>query len=240
MILVLVAVEKNINIVMEKQPKRNMNIASYIDHTALKPVTTRQDIEKLCREAEEYQFKAVCVPPYYVSSAKAFLKESKVEVATVVGFPLGYSVIAAKRKETEEALADGADEIDMVLNLAALKNGDWDYLMEEVNVLLKPIKERGGILKVIIESGLLSKNEIISCCKLYADAGVHFLKTSTGFAEKGASVEAVKIMRKHLPASILIKAAGGIRTLDFAKELIAAGASRLGCSSSVEIMNQAK
>lgn len=216
-----------------------MNIASYIDHTALKSVTTEGDIERLCREARTYQFKAVCVPPYYVSYAKKQLGNSPVKVATVIGFPLGYSMITVKEKEVKVALADGADEIDMVLNLAALKNGNWNYLEKEAKAVLDPVKEKKKILKVIIESGLLSNAEIINCCNLYAGAGVHFLKTSTGFAEKGASVAAVKLMRKHLPETVSIKASGGIRTFGFAKELIAAGASRLGCSAGVKIMEQA-
>lgn len=216
-----------------------MNIASYIDHTLLKPLATRQEIAQLCEEARKLRFMAVCVPPCYVAYAKELLKDTVVKVATVVGFPLGYAVVKAKQKETEVALADGADEIDMVINLTALKNGDWDYLKEEAEALLTAVNKHRKILKVIIESGVLTDNEIISCCTLYAEAGVHFLKTSTGFAEKGASVEAVALMRKHLPPSVLIKASGGIRSYEDAKAMIAAGASRLGCSAGVKIVNQA-
>lgn len=216
-----------------------MNIASYIDHTLLKPVATRQDMQKLCEEAGTYHFMAVCVPPCYVNYAKDLLKDTAVKVATVVGFPLGYSVIEAKRNEVVQALADGADEIDMVINLTALKNGDWNYLKKEIDTLVRPVNDKRKTLKVIIESGLLTDNEIVSCCKLYAEAGVHFLKTSTGFSKKGASTEAVALMRKHLPSHILIKASGGIRAYEQAKAMIDAGAARLGCSAGVQIINQA-
>lgn len=216
-----------------------MNIASYIDHTLLKPVAVKQDIRKLCEEARDYRFMAVCVPPCYVSFAREILKGTAVKVATVAGFPMGYSVAEAKQKEAEIALGEGADEIDAVLNLTALKNGDWDYLKAEAHALLKPVRQYKKTLKVIIESGLLTDNEIISCCELYAEAGVHFLKTSTGFAQSGASVEAVELMRRHLPSSVLIKASGGIRSYDQAKALIDAGASRLGCSAGVDIVNEA-
>ncbi len=216
-----------------------MNVASYIDHTLLKPDATRQDIQKVCEEARDYLFMAVCVPPCYVRFAKKMLDDTAVKVATVAGFPMGYSAMEAKQKEVQIALGDGADEIDVVLNLTALKNGDWDYLKAEADALLKPVHQQKKVLKVIIESGLLTDNEIISCCELYAVAGVDFLKTSTGFTEKGASAEAVELMRRHLPASVLIKASGGIRSYKQAKAMIDAGASRLGCSAGIKIVNGA-
>lgn len=216
-----------------------MNIASYIDHTLLKPAILTAEVEKLCSEAYEYGFAAVCVPPPFVKRSKTILTPTKVKVATVVGFPFGYSVMEAKLAETVLAIVDGADELDMVVNITALKNGDWSYLEKEVKVVLEMVRNNKKVLKVIIESGILSQHEIVECCKLYAAAGVDFVKTSTGYAEKGASVEAVQLMRKHLPSNISIKASGGIRTYEFAKELIEAGASRLGCSASVAIVSGA-
>lgn len=215
-----------------------MNIASYIDHTVLKPTTTIADIEKLCAEAIKYSFAAVCVPPMFVKKAKELTVGSSVKVATVIGFPFGYSAIEAKLSETILALVDGADEVDMVINLIALRNNDWQYLASELNALLTPIRQKGKSLKVIIESGILTDDEIIKCCDLYGAAGVDFMKTSTGYAEKGASIHAVQLMRKHLTDAVQIKASGGIKTADFAKELINAGATRLGCSSSVAIVEE--
>lgn len=213
-----------------------MNIAAYIDHTLLKPAILSADIEQLCREAAEYGFAAVCVPPPFVKRCAAILAPTEVKVATVIGFPFGYSVLEAKLAETVMAVVDGAHELDMVINLVALKNGDWQYLEKEVAHVLEIVRSKGRVLKVIIESGILSDNEIIRCCEIYAKAGVNFVKTSTGYAEKGASVAHVQLIRKHLPSQVKVKASGGIRTYEFAKQLIDAGADRLGCSASVEIV----
>lgn len=215
-----------------------MNLASYIDHTILKPTTLIAEVEKLCQEAVQYQFAAVCVPPLFVKQAKQYVKDSNVKVATVIGFPFGYSAIEAKVAEVLLALVDGADELDVVINIAALKNKDWTYLANEINHILPIIHKKEKIIKIIIESGILTDEEIIRCCNLYAAAGIDYMKTSTGYAEKGASVEAVVLMRKHLPTTIKIKASGGIRTAAFAKELIQAGADRLGCSASVNIIKE--
>lgn len=215
-----------------------MNLPSYIDHTLLKPTTLLSEVEKICQEAMQYQFAAVCVPPLFVQQAKQYLISSNVKVATVIGFPFGYSAIEAKVAEIILALVDGADELDVVINISALKNNDWNYLANEINHILPPIHNKQKIIKIIIESGVLTKDEIIRCCDLYGAAGIDFMKTSTGYAEKGASVEAVTLMRKHLPDTIKIKASGGIRTATFAKELISAGANRLGCSASVNIIKE--
>ncbi|MER3463377.1 MAG: deoxyribose-phosphate aldolase [Chitinophagaceae bacterium] len=212
-----------------------MSIAQYIDHTILKPTTTLADIEKMCEEAKEYHFAAVCVPPYYVKDAVEILKNSDVKVATVIGFPFGYSHYTAKLAEAKQALVEGADELDMVMNLAAFKSNDIAYLETEIAELVK-LKKEGTVIKVIIESGILDENEIIKCCELYKHYAIDFMKTSTGYAEKGASIEAVKIMKEHLPANIQIKASGGIRDFAFAQQLVDAGATRLGCSASVAIV----
>jgi deoxyribose-phosphate aldolase len=213
-----------------------MQIASYIDHTILKPTSTHIEIKKICEEALLYEFAAVCIPPPMVPQAKVLLAGAPVKVATVIGFPFGYSVIRAKLAEAEQAISDGADELDMVINLIALKEGDWEYLEKEASAILGAAHAHGKIVKVIIESGILTGEEIVLCCKLYGGLGADFVKTSTGYAEKGASVSDVRMMRGQLPPSVRIKASGGIRNYEFAMELIAAGADRLGCSASVEIV----
>ncbi len=213
-----------------------MQLARYIDHTILKPTTLISDIEKLCTEAVQYGFAAVCVPPPLVKKAKEATVGKGVQTATVIGFPFGYSAIEAKIAEALLAMVDGADELDIVINLIALKNGDWQYLANEISHLMPVIKQQNKTVKIIIESGVLTDEEIIRCCELYGVAGIDYLKTSTGYAERGATVEAVQLMRKHLPAHVQIKASGGIRTYAFAKELVEAGATRLGCSASVAIV----
>jgi deoxyribose-phosphate aldolase len=214
-----------------------MNICSYIDHTLLKPTATIAEINKVCEEAIQYKFAAVCIPPLFVKEAKRITENSPVKVATVIGFPFGYSAIEAKIAEIILAIVDGVDELDVVINISAIKNNDWQYLANEINTILPVIQSKQKLIKVIIESGVLTDEEIIRCCTLYGTAGVDFVKTSTGYAEKGASVHAVELMKKNLPASIKIKASGGIKTYEFAKKLIDAGASRIGCSASVSIVN---
>jgi deoxyribose-phosphate aldolase len=216
-----------------------MNIASYIDHTILKPTTLIADVEKICAEALQYQFAAVCVPPLFVKKAAVLLTGTNIKVATVIGFPFGYSAIEAKVAETVLAIIDGADELDLVINISAIKNNDCQFLAGEINAVLPIVRSKQKVIKIIIESGILTDEEIITCCDLYGAAGVDFMKTSTGYAEKGATVHAVQLMRKHLADKIHIKASGGIKTYTFAKQLIDAGASRLGCSSSIQIVNEA-
>lgn len=214
-----------------------MNLNAYIDHTVLKPTTLISDIENLCKEAIEYGFAAVCVPPPFVSTAKQLLEDSSIKVATVIGFPFGYSAVEAKIAEIILAIVDGADELDMVIDLIALKNNDWEFLANEINHIMPIVKDKNKTIKIIIESGILTDAEIIKCCDLYGAAGIDYLKTSTGYAEKGASLHAVKLFKKHLPNFVQIKASGGIKDYAFAKELVDAGATRLGCSASVAIVN---
>jgi deoxyribose-phosphate aldolase len=202
----------------------------------LKPVVLIKDIEQLCSEAMQYNFAAVCVPPPMIKAAKGFLQNSSVKTATVIGFPFGYAAVESKIAEIVLAMVDGADELDMVINFIALKNNDWQYLANEITHVIPIVKQNNKIIKIIIESSVLTDEEIIRCCELYGTAGVDFLKTSTGYAEKGATIEAVCLMRKYLPDNIHIKASGGIRTYAFAKQLIEAGATRLGCSNSVSII----
>lgn len=215
-----------------------MNIASYIDHTILKPTTLVADVEQLCMEAMTYNFAAVCVPPPFTKFAKMLLGGSEVKTATVIGFPFGYSAIEAKVTETLLAIVDGVDELDMVANISAIKNGDWNFIKQEAETLIAIAHKKEKIIKVIIESGVLTDAEIINCCELYAELGADFVKTSTGYAEKGATIETVQLMRKHLPSAIKIKASGGIRNYTFAKQLIDAGADRLGCSASIAIVKE--
>lgn len=217
-----------------------MDIASYIDHTVLKPDTTTADIEQLCAEAIEFGFKAVCVPPCYVTIAKSLLSDRNINIATVIGFPMGYAAIQSKLSEINTAINDGVDELDIVHNITAVKNKDWQYLEKEVRLCTELIHQSGKVIKVIIETGLLSDNEIIKCCELYSHIGVDFIKTSTGFNGSGATIDIVKLLRKHLPEYINIKASGGIRNFDIAEQLIDTGASRLGCSASVNIVKGSK
>lgn len=214
-----------------------MRINQYIDHTMLKPVTVIAEIKNLCAEAKQYEFAAVCVPPLFVKKSKELLEGSAVKVATVIGFPFGYSAVEAKIAEILLAIVDGADELDVVINFTAIKNDDWLYVANEINHIMPIVKQKDKVIKVIVESGVLSHEELLKCCELYGAAGIDYLKTSTGYAEKGATVEAVKAMRENLPQHVQIKASGGIRTYEFAKQLIDAGATRLGCSASVAIVN---
>jgi deoxyribose-phosphate aldolase len=212
------------------------NLHQYIDHTVLKPTTLVTDIEKLCNEAKQYQFAAVCVPPNFVKKAKSLVEGTSVKVATVIGFPFGYSAVESKIAEIVLAMVDGADELDVVINISAIKNADWVYLANEINHIMPVVKSKNKVIKIIIESGVLTDDEIIKCCELYGVAGIDYLKTSTGYAEKGATIEAVKLFRLHLPEQVQIKASGGIRDHVFAQQLIDAGATRLGCSAGVAIV----
>jgi deoxyribose-phosphate aldolase len=207
-------------------------LARYIDHTLLKATATHIEIEKICGDALEYGFAAVCVPPPFVGLARRL----GVRTATVIGFPFGYSTAAAKLAEVERAIADGADELDVVINLVFLKDGNYRGLEEEMRALVGRVHAAGKLIKVIIESGVLTGEEIVRCCRLYGQMEVDFVKTSTGYAEKGATMESVKLMRANLPSGVKIKASGGIRDAGFARELIEAGAARLGCSASVKIV----
>lgn len=215
-----------------------INLASYIDHTMLKPGATASDIDKLCVEASMAGFAAVCVPQRFVPGARKLLDNSRVKVATVIAFPYGYEEIEEKVAQIKEAIAMGADELDMVIDLRALKTGNWLQLRKEIEACLDPVFKAGKVIKLIVESGLLTDTELVACCELYSKYNIDYMKTSTGFATTGATVHAVKLMRANLPPRIGIKAAGGIRTYAFAKELINAGATRLGTSASLQIMKE--
>lgn len=212
------------------------DLAPYIDHTLLKASSGKAQIASLCQQSMEARFAAVCVPPYYVNQARELTRNSPVKTATVIGFPLGYSCVEAKYQEVHQALEDGAQELDIAINLAALKSSDWATLEREMERLLPEIVEARAVSKLIVESGVLTEKELTDCCRFYARFPIQFMKTSTGFAERGATLEAVRLMRAVLPEHIQIKASGGIRDRAFALALIEAGASRIGTSSSLDLI----
>ncbi|MEI6507229.1 MAG: deoxyribose-phosphate aldolase [Bacteroidota bacterium] len=209
---------------------------AYIEHTNLKPDCTNQDIIKLCEEAVEHGFYGVCISPYFVQLAKKTIKKSPVKIITVVGFPLGYSTVAAKVEETKKAIISGADEIDMVMNIQAFKSGDYVSVQNDIQAVTTACHLQNKVVKVILEIAYLNDEEIEKACRICKDCEVDFVKTSTGFAPTGATVEAIEIMRKTLPPKIKIKAAGGIRDAAFAQKLIDAGANRIGASASIQLI----
>lgn len=213
-----------------------MEFNKLFDHTLLKPEATSDQIKKLCLEAKQYDFASVCVNPDFVSLAKKELRGSSVKVCTVIGFPLGANKTSIKVAEAKEAIQDGADEIDMVLNISWAKEGRYDLIETEVRAL----KETVGslVLKVILETCLLSKEEIASCCAACKKAGADFVKTSTGFSKGGAKPEDVALMRASVGPSMGVKASGGIHHLDEVNALVKAGANRIGASASVAIMEE--
>ncbi len=207
-----------------------------IEHTLLKQEATTEDVKTLCEEAKTHKFFGVCVPPYYVEQAQKLLEKSSVKIVTVVGFPLGYSLTSIKVEEAKKAIEKGADEIDMVINLAALRNKEYNYVKNEIDSVATIAHMSNKLMKVIIESGSLTDEEIIKACELCAEAGADFVKTSTGFNGTGAQVEHIKLMRQHLPDKIKIKASGGIKEREFALELAKAGADRIGASASLKLI----
>jgi len=210
------------------------SLSSYIDHTLLKPEATYEDIKKICEEALKYNFKAVCIHPVYVSYALKLLKSSDVLIATVVGFPLGNSRSEVKKLETELAIKDGAEEIDMVINIPALKNKEYDLVIQDIKEVVDTSKDK--TVKVIIETCLLKEEEIKKACQLSMEAGADFVKTSTGFSTGGAEVSDIELMKLVVKDNMKIKASGGIRDKEKALQMIDAGADRIGASSSVKIV----
>ena len=210
------------------------NIASYIDHTMLAPQATVSQIRKLCEEAVKYHFASVCVNSCHVALCAELLKGTGVNVCTVVGFPLGAMSTKAKAFEAECAVADGAVEIDMVINVGALKDENWNFVEDDIRAVKKACG--GKLLKVILETCLLTDDEIVRACQLSEAAGADYVKTSTGFSKGGATAEAVSLMRKTVGDRLGVKASGGIRDRESALKMIEAGASRLGCSAGVKIM----
>lgn len=214
------------------------SIASMIDHTLLKADATKEQIQKLCQEARENQFASVCVNAYWVPYVAEQLEGSQVMVCTVVGFPLGATTTETKAFETKQAVENGADEIDMVLNIGALRSGDTQKVSEDIRVVVQAAG--GKTVKVILEVGLLSEEEIRVASKLSKEAGAHFVKTSTGFGAGGATVEAIRVMRETVGEGFGVKASGGVRDRETADAMIQAGATRIGASASVAIVQGKK
>lgn len=212
-----------------------MNLAKYIDHTLLKPDATKAQVEAICEEALEYNFASVCVNEYYTGLVASKLQGSDVKVCTVVGFPLGASTKEVKAFETGQAVAAGAQEIDMVINVGALKDHADDVVLEDIKAVVTAAA--GNTVKVIIETCLLTEEEKVRACELSVKAGAHFVKTSTGFSTGGATVEDVALMRKTVGDKAQVKASGGVRDYDGAMAVINAGADRIGASSGVKIVN---
>jgi deoxyribose-phosphate aldolase len=215
-------------------------VSAMIDHTLLKPDATRRDIEKLCREAAEFHFATVCVNPAWVATAAALLRGSGVGVCSVVGFPLGATTADVKNYETRRAIFDGATEIDMVINIGALKSGDLRTVERDIDAVVEPCRQCGTTSKVIIEAALLTDDEKVTACTLSKAAGADFVKTSTGFASGGATAADVALMRRVVGAEMGVKAAGGVRDLEGLKAMVAAGATRVGASAGVKIVQESK
>ncbi|MGQ7688606.1 deoxyribose-phosphate aldolase [Streptococcus suis] len=214
-----------------------MKLNKFIDHTILKPETTQEQVEKILSEAKEYDFASVCVNPTWVSLAAESLKDSDVKVCTVIGFPLGANTSAVKAFETKDAIANGADEIDMVINIGALKAGNDALVLDDIKAVVDASGDK--LVKVIIEACLLTDDEKVRACQLSKEAGADYVKTSTGFSTGGATVADVALMRKTVGPDMGVKASGGARSYEDAIAFIEAGASRIGASSGVAIMNGA-
>jgi deoxyribose-phosphate aldolase len=216
------------------------DVGAMIDHTLLKPDATRADIETLCREAAEYSFASVCVNPTWVPLCARLLQATTVKVCTVVGFPLGATTPDTKHYETRRVIFDGAREVDMVINVGALKSGDVRVVERDIEAVTAPCREAGVLSKVIIEAALLTDDEKITACTLAKAAGADFVKTSTGFASGGATAADVALMRRVVGAEMGVKAAGGVRDLDGLKAMVAAGATRIGASAGVRIVQESR
>lgn len=214
------------------------NIAQYIDHTLTKPDATRHQISQLCEEAKQYGFYSVCVNPTWVDLCNDKLKDSSVKICSVVGYPLGANMSCIKVEEAAWAVHEGANEIDMVINIGLLKSGSWDLCQQDIEVV-RGVISGDIILKVILETCLLTDEEKVKACQIAERAGADFVKTSTGFSKSGATAEDVRLMRQTVGNRLGVKASDGIKTYETAKAMIEAGANRLGCRHSVEIVRQA-
>ncbi|MEH7524175.1 deoxyribose-phosphate aldolase [Bacillus sp. JJ1503] len=212
------------------------NVAGMIDHTLLKADATKEQIEKICAEAKEYQFASVCINPAWVKLSSQLLSGTDVKVCTVIGFPLGASTPETKEFETKNAIENGATEVDMVINIGALKSGDHELVERDIRAVVNAAKGK-ALTKVIIETSLLSEEEKVRACEISVKAGADFVKTSTGFSTGGATVEDIALMRKTVGPNIGVKASGGVRSAEDAQKMIQAGATRIGASSGAAIVN---
>jgi deoxyribose-phosphate aldolase len=212
--------------------------ARMIDHTLLKNAAIRKDIELLCAQSLEYGFASICVHPYYVGMCSSILHKSSTKVCTVIGFPHGMHRTGVKIAETMQAIHDGAQEIDMVIQVGALIDGDKDIVWNDIRSVADTAHQSGAVVKAIIETSVLNEEQKISACEIVSDAGADFIKTSTGFAGGGATIEDIILLRKYVDSDIQVKASGGIRTLEQALAMIQAGATRIGTSSGIAMMNE--
>jgi deoxyribose-phosphate aldolase len=211
-------------------------LSTYIDHTLLKPDTNEKQIIDLCNEAMKYHFASVCINPVWVKKAGEVLINSDIKVCTVIGFPLGANTINIKSFEANKAILDGAEELDMVINIGKLKSGNWDFVQNDIEMIVQEAKGK-SIVKVILETCLLTDEEKVKACQIAQNAGADFVKTSTGFSTGGATIEDVKLMRKTVGDTMGVKASGGIRDYEIAVKFIEAGATRIGASSGVKIVS---
>lgn len=214
----------------------DISLARMIDHTMLKPEATKQEITTLCEEAKKYNFASVCINPSNVPFCSQLLRGTQVKVCTVIGFPLGATTTATKRAEAEEALNEGAQEIDMVINIGRLKAGDYKYVFNDINQVVLAAKRKNAVTKVIIETALLSDEEKVKACLISKEAKADFVKTSTGFSKGGATAGDIALMRYVVGSSVGVKASGGVRTTEDAENMIRSGADRIGASASVKIV----
>ena len=220
--------------------KNKMNpkdLAKAIDHTLLTPNVTVNEVKQLCKEAIEYGFAAVCVPPYFVKEAVKGLEDYPIKVATVIGFPMGYSATPAKVEEVKRAIDEGIDEIDVVVNICAIKEGNWSYVRNDIDSMTRAAHLKGKIIKVIFEMGLLETEEITRLCQICKEVDVNYIKTSTGVNGLPATVGMVKMLKAQVGKEVKIKASAGIRTYEDAIQLINAGANRLGTSAGTKIVS---
>lgn len=212
------------------------NLSQFIEHTLLAPNVDANAIKDLCYEAIDNQFYGVCVPPYYVKNAHKFVEKTPVKVVTVIGFPMGYSTTPAKVEEVKKAFHEGADEVDVVVNVCAIKNKDWAYIRNDIQSITAATHLQGKVIKIILETALLNDEEIKRICDICNESMVNFVKTATGFNQVNTSPEIIRLLRSYIDKDIKIKASGGIRTTDEAMALLNAGASRIGTSRSLQII----
>jgi len=215
-----------------------MRIEEYIEHTVLRPDTVIADIERVCKEAVEYNFTTVCIPPLFVKKAKILTAGTGIHISTVIGYPFGYSAIEAKVAEIVLAVIDGADEVEMVVNTGAIKNNDWQFLANEINTVIPIIRGKGKKITVILETGLLTGTEIKTACDIYGAAGVDYVKAGTGFIEDIAVAEHTGLIRRHLAAAVQLKTGVAIKNYQFALGLVNAGAGRLCCNNGIELKQE--
>lgn len=213
-----------------------MNLASYIEHTILRADCNKEDVDTKCKEALEHDLCSVCVPPYWVSRAFSILEEKKPKVVTVIGYPMGYSATPAKVEEIKRAIDDGVDEVDVVINICAVKEGNWNYVFNDINSMTTAAHLRGKTIKIILETGLLTEDEIRKACEICLEVKCDYVKTSSGINGEGATLEVIELLKEVLGGKVKIQASGGIRTKDAAQKFLDAGVHRIGSSTGLSLI----